>query len=105
VLAQSAVGDWRVTIAKATMEIWAASGAHLMAEATDMAVTHWGALDGVIHVASIPGGGEVMTCAAAATDATALRQTDQEVRAIIAPRADGLAIFCPAIGRSTLPRL
>jgi hypothetical protein len=105
VLAQSAVGAWRVTITKSIMKIGAASGAHLMAEAIDMAVTHWGALDDVIHAASVPGGGEVVTCAADATDATALRQTDQEVRAIIAPRADGLGIFCPAIGRSTLPRL
>jgi hypothetical protein len=79
-------------IIKSILEIGAASGAHPVAEAIDMAVTRCGALDGVIHAASIPGGGEVMTWAADVTDATALRQTDQEVRSIIAPKADGLAI-------------
>jgi phthiocerol/phenolphthiocerol synthesis type-I polyketide synthase E len=58
-----------------------------MAPAIERAVSQWGALDGVIHAAGIPGEGVV-----------ALRETDQEARAIVAPKADGLAVLVRLLG-------
>ena len=44
--------------------------------------TDWGALDGVIHAAGVPGNGRI-----------AVRQEDQEVRDVLAPKVDGLAVL------------
>ncbi len=101
-LARSAADDWRIAVIRSIREIEAAGGevitwaadatdAHAMAEAIDMAVSRWGALDGVIHAAGIPGDGAI-----------ALRQTDEEARRIIAPKADGLAVLVSLLGDKPL---
>ncbi len=53
--------------------------------------SRWGGLDGVIHAAGIPGDGAI-----------SLRQTDQEARSIIAPKAEGLAVLVDLLGDKPL---
>ena len=53
-----------------------------MSAAITAARIRWGALDGVIHAAGVPGNGRI-----------AVRQEDQEVRDVLAPKVDGLAVL------------
>jgi len=101
-LARSTAEEWPVPVIKSIREIEAAGGevvtwaadatdANAMAEAIKTAVSRWGALDGVIHAAGVPGDGVI-----------ALRQTDQEIRSIIAPKADGLRVLIDLLGDQPL---
>ena len=101
-LARSTAEQWPVPVIRSIGEIEAAGGevvtwaadatdANAMAEAIKAAVSRWGALDGVIHAAGVPGDGVI-----------ALRQTDQEIRSIIAPKADGLAVLIDLLGDQPL---
>jgi phthiocerol/phenolphthiocerol synthesis type-I polyketide synthase E len=101
-LARTTAEEWPVPVIRSIREIEAAGGevvtwaadatdASAMAEAIKTAVSRWGALDGVIHAAGIPGDGVI-----------ALRQTDQEIRSIIAPKVDGLAVLIDLLGDQPL---
>lgn len=71
----------------------AANSADLVAmkAAIDEARSRWGDLDGVIHAAGIAGDGNI-----------AVRQDDQEVRAVLSPKIDGLDVLVQLLGDTPL---
>ena len=71
----------------------AADSADLVAmkAAIDEARSRWGDLDGVIHAAGIAGNGNI-----------AVRQDDQEVRAVLSPKIDGLDVLVQLLGDTPL---
>lgn len=102
-LAARPVGNERtVAIINAIREIEAAGGEVVtaaadaadfaaMKEAIDEACSRWGGLDGVIHAAGIPGDRKI-----------AVRQNDQELRAVLSPKVDGLAVLVQLLGDAPL---
>jgi acyl transferase domain-containing protein len=62
-----------------------------MAAAIEQAQKRWGALDGVIHAAGIAGTGYI-----------AARQDAAEIRTVLAPKVDGLAVLAELLGDTSL---
>ncbi len=69
----------------------AAEDADAMRAAIDSARARFGALDGVIHAAGVPGTGTI-----------ALRKQPGEVAAVLAPKLDGLAVLVKLLGSAPL---
>jgi acyl transferase domain-containing protein len=62
-----------------------------MANAIESARAKWGSLNGVVHAAGIPGNGRV-----------AFLKTGNDVRAVMAPKVDGLRVLVHLLGDSPL---
>jgi acyl transferase domain-containing protein len=62
-----------------------------MALAIEQARARWGGIDGVIHAAGVPGNGRM-----------AVWQDDQEIRSVLSPKIDGLAVLVDLLGDTPL---
>jgi phthiocerol/phenolphthiocerol synthesis type-I polyketide synthase E len=62
-----------------------------MARAIDTARRRWGGIDGIIHAAGIVGSGHV-----------AVRQDADEIRSVLAPKADGFSVLVDLLGEVPL---
>jgi acyl transferase domain-containing protein len=62
-----------------------------MAAAIGTARACWGGIDGVIHAAGVPGSGRI-----------AVRQDEQDIRSVLAPKVDGLDVLVRLLGDSQL---
>ena len=91
-----------VPVIKAIRDIEAMGGKVMtaVADAADFAAMQaaidkcrecWGALDGVIHAAGVPGNGRL-----------AVLQDDQETRSVLAPKVDGLRVLVQLLGDAQL---
>jgi acyl transferase domain-containing protein len=89
-------------IIDATRRIEAAGGAVIIAaadaadgpamtRAIDRVRQRWGGIDGVIHAAGLPGSGHI-----------AVRQDADDIRAVLAPKLDGLAVLVDLLGAARL---
>jgi NAD(P)-dependent dehydrogenase (short-subunit alcohol dehydrogenase family) len=81
---EAAGGEVLVAAADATDEA-------AMRRALEEARARWGRVDGVIHAAGVSG-----------NDRVALRKTDAEVRAVLAPKVEGLAVLVRLLGAAAL---
>ena len=101
-LASQAADQERVRIITAIRDIEAMGGTVMtaVADAADFAAMQaavdksrerWGALDGVIHAAGVPGNGRL-----------AILQDDQEIRSVLAPKVDGLGVLARLLGDAEL---
>lgn len=101
-LRQPAADERSVAIIKSIRDIEAAGGEVIaaaadaadlasMTAAIDEARSRWGGLNGVIHAAGVPGAGAI-----------AIRQDDEEVRAVLSPKVDGLAVLARLLGETPL---
>ena len=97
-LAQDRPSDWFVPVIKSIKDIEAAGGeviiatadaadAVAMAKAIDAARLRWGALDGLIHSAGVPGSGRL-----------AILKDIKEVREVLSPKLDGLDVLLRLLG-------
>jgi phthiocerol/phenolphthiocerol synthesis type-I polyketide synthase E len=68
-----------------------AADAAMMRLAIDHANARWGAIDGVIHAAGVPGAGE-----------PSFLETTEEVRSVISPKRGGLAVLTELLGDKPL---
>jgi acyl transferase domain-containing protein/acyl carrier protein len=101
-LAAAAPGDRSLAAIRAIRAIEAQGGevltaaadaadASAMRLAIDKARARWGAIDGVIHGAGTPGAGE-----------PSFMETAEEMRSVISPKRDGLAILSDLLGDAPL---
>jgi acyl transferase domain-containing protein len=68
-----------------------AADAEAMARAIEQARQRWGGIDGVIHAAGVAGSGHI-----------AVRQDAEDIRAVLAPKAAGLAVLVKLLGAERL---
>jgi acyl transferase domain-containing protein/NADP-dependent 3-hydroxy acid dehydrogenase YdfG len=68
-----------------------AADAAAMRLAIDRACARWGAIDGVIHAAGVPGAGE-----------PSFLETTEEMRSVISPKRDGLTVLTELLGDAPL---
>jgi phthiocerol/phenolphthiocerol synthesis type-I polyketide synthase E len=68
-----------------------AADEHAMVNAVESARAKWGSLNGVVHAAGIPGNGRL-----------AFLKNGDDVRAVMAPKVDGLKVLIRLLGNSSL---